>query len=159
LTVFLCHAAAERALARQLADYLGRGIDAQVFVDEGEIAPGSDLVAKAREGRMAETILLLLSPEAVPERWVRSEWEPAFLGEPAEKGVRLAAALCRECAFPALLRRKDFLDLTGERLAGFRAVKKWLIRTMAPPPAFVAKAPGLAADEGKIERLAKALAD
>ena len=125
---------------------------------EGEIRPPDDIVTKvAREGGAAEAVLLLFSPDSIPAKWDVDEWGPAFRTQPAAVGTRVAAVLLRDCRVPDLLRRADYFDLTANRLAGFRAVKRWLMRAgLGRPPLLPACHEAAEAD---VEALAVRLAD
>jgi hypothetical protein len=127
LTVFPCHSKEDSQLARELAEFLERGTNAQVFLEDGEIGPGETIVTKAADGLQAEVILLILSPGACPDRWVRPQWEPALLEDPKKAGVKVGTVLARDCEFPGLLRRANFFDVTQDQLGGFRDVKRWLL--------------------------------
>ncbi len=130
-TVFPCYAEADREFATELAEFLERGADVRVFLDEGAIGAGEDLIGKARDGRMADVVAVVLSPDSVPSKWVRREWEEAFLAGPAEEGVRIGFLLRSECRFPEVLRRHAFFTHP-------RGLKRWLrtetrLRTATPP--------------------------
>jgi hypothetical protein len=159
LTVFPCYSPADAALARELAAFLERGTGARIFLEDGELRPGEDLIAKVEEGRTADVVLALLSPDSVPDHWPLDAWQDAFWRGPEAEGVAVAALLCRDCRFPPLLGRKNFLKLAGERLAAFRAVKRWMLALRpVEEPAFVPAAPG-AEFTADVEALAVELAD
>jgi hypothetical protein len=71
-SLFPCYASADRELADCVASFLERGAEVRVFLDEGEMREGEDLASKAREGRMADAILVLFSRASLPPRWPRS---------------------------------------------------------------------------------------
>jgi TIR domain len=127
LTVFPCYAREDSQLVRDLAAFLERGAHVQVFFEEGEIGPGDTIVSKAADGLQAAVILLVLSPGSAAAPWVRPEWEPVLIDQPKRDGVKVGTLLARSCEFPALLRRDAFFDLTQDRLAGFREIKRWLL--------------------------------
>jgi hypothetical protein len=127
LTVFPCFAKEDSQVARDLAEFLERGASVRVFFEDGEIGPGETIVDKAADGLQASVILLILSPDSAPSRWVRQDWEPALLDQPRREGVKVATVLARSCEFPALLRRDVFFDLTLDRLGAFREIKRWLM--------------------------------
>ncbi len=70
----------------------------------------------------------------MPNPWKRERWEPVFLREPGVLGTRLAYLLLRDCRFPELFRRGNFFDLSGDSLAGMRALKRWVWGASAPVP-------------------------
>lgn len=127
LTVFPCFAREDRQIAQELSQFLERGASVQIFLQDGEIRPGETIVSKALEGLQADVILLILSPDSAPARWVRREWEPALLDQPRAQAVKVSTILARSCEFPALLRREAFFDLIQDRLDGFRQIKRWLM--------------------------------
>jgi hypothetical protein len=133
LKVFPCYSTPDREIVREFAAFLERGAGVEVLLEEGEMPSGGDLIAKVEEGLSADVVLVLLSPEAVPPRWILERWKSVFWEQAAEVGTALATLLCRDAKFPDLLRRKNFFDLRQNRLAAFRAVKRWLM-SLSPLP-------------------------
>ncbi len=123
-TVFPCYASADRELAAQTADFLQKGTSVRIFLPEGEMPHGGDLAAKAREARTAEVVLVFFSRSSLPSRWPRSQWEDPLVNEPEAEGVRIAFLKCDDCSPPRVLRNQ--FDLTGRRLDGLRALKRWI---------------------------------
>lgn len=134
-TVFPCYAAADRPLAERLATLLERGADVRVFLDEGEMAAGGELAEKAREGRMADVVIVFFSRESMPSRWARAQWEGALVTEPAEEGVRIAFVKCDDCIPPRVL--TPMFEATR-----LRDVKRWVRGSATSEVA----APGFSAD-------------
>ncbi len=123
---------------------------------------GGDIIAKVEEGLSADVVLVILSPEAVPARWVLERWKSAFWEQAAEMGTALAVLLCREAKFPDLLRRKSFFDLRHNRLAAFRAIKRWLMSLSPLPqtaPFVPARLPSFIGRDAELENLSVLLAD
>ena len=118
-TIFPCYAPADRPLAERLAALLERGADVRIFLDEGEMQPGEELTGKAREGRMADVVIVLFSHHSKPSRWPRAQWEDALVKEPASEGVRIAFVKCDDCNPPAVLAPM----FEASRL---RDVKRWV---------------------------------
>jgi hypothetical protein len=129
-TVFPCYAEADGDAASAIATFLERGADVRVFLEEGLMAPGADLAAKAREARMADTALVLFSRNSLPPRWPRAQWEDALVNEPAAEGVRIAFARLDDCVPPAVL--KPRFELAGLATHGLRALKRWVRNPEAP---------------------------
>jgi len=123
-TVFPCYASADREIAAGIAAFLERGAEVRVFLEEGEIRPCEDMAQKAREGRMADMVLVLFSRHSLPPRWPRGQWEDALVREPAEEGVRMAFVKCDDCAPPRVLVPQ--FQLYSLELAGLRQVKRWV---------------------------------
>ncbi|HEV2445790.1 MAG TPA: toll/interleukin-1 receptor domain-containing protein, partial [Candidatus Sulfopaludibacter sp.] len=146
-TVFPCYAASDRELAAQTSDFLQKGADVRVFLGEGQFADGGDLAEKAREARTAEVVLVFFSRNSLPPRWPRSQWEDALVSEPAAEGVRIAFLKCDDCVPPRVLQNQ--FDLTGRRLDGLRALKRWI---RGVPGTYIQPGP-------EVEVLALAVAD
>ncbi len=102
-TLFPCYAPPDRAFARKIVDFLERGADLRIFFEEGELRPGENLAAKAREGRMAEIVLVLFSRVSLPSRWPRAQWEDALVKEPQAEDVRIAFVRLDDCVPPPVL--------------------------------------------------------
>jgi hypothetical protein len=164
-TLFPCYAAGDRATAAAVAAFLERGAEVRVFLDEGEMRPGEDLVAKAREARMADIVLVFFSRESMPSRWARAQWEDALLKEPAAEGVRIGFVRCDDRVPPAVL--KPRFELASLPLKSLRELKRWVRHDeprhpellpeearFVPPP--VPNCPGQDAD---LEALGIAIAD
>ena len=126
-TVFPCYSSQDKPFASELASFLERGANVRVFLEDGEIGAGETLVSKAADGLQAEVILLILSPDSCPRLLKRPEWEPAMRDEPKKAGVKVGTILAGNCAFPEVLRREAFFDVTLDRLAGLRKIKCWLL--------------------------------
>ena len=147
-TLFLCHASPDRETARSLADFLERGADVRVLWDEGEMRPGENLAEKARQGRMADIVVVLFSRASLPPRWPRAQWENALVEEPKGEGVRIAFYKCDDCVPPRVL------DNVFERKQ-IRELKRW-VRSRAAgfePPG------GVRYPDADLEWLGVALAD
>ena len=124
-TVFLAHARADHDAARQLAEFLEFGCNLTCFVEDGLIGPEQDLISMAEEGLAADALVLLLSPASSPARWVRERWEPVLFDQARRGSVEVVTVLLRECAFPPLLRRRNFIDGTADPLTARRLLKRW----------------------------------
>ena len=160
--IFPCYSTPDRELARELAAFLERGAGVEVLLEEGEMPPGGDLIAKVEDGLSADVVLVLLSPESVPARWILERWKSAFWDQAAEMGTVVATLLCRDARFPDLLRRKNFFDLRQDRLSGFRAIKRWVMSLSPPPqkaPFAPARHPSFQGRDAELESLCVQLAD
>ena len=154
-TLFPCYAAADRATVVAVANFLERGTEVRLYLEEGEVRPGEDLASKARDARMADIVLVFFSRQSLPSRWARAQWEDALVKEPAEEGVRIGFARCDDCNPPAVL--KPRFELAGLPAKSLRELKRWVRAREAayiPPPA--PRSPG---SEGDLEVLGIALAD
>lgn len=118
-TLCPCYAAADLEPATRVAEFLERGADVRVFLEEGAMQPGADLAAKAREARMADRVLVFFSRHSLPPRWPRAQWEDALVKEPAAEGVPMAFVRCDDCSPPGVLRPL----FTANQL---REIKRWV---------------------------------
>lgn len=128
-TLYLAHAPADRETARGLADFLERGADVRVLREEGALLPGEDLAEKARQGRMADIVVVLFSRDSLPPRWPRAQWEDALVNEPKRENVRIAFYQCDDCVPPKVL------EHVFERKQ-VRELKRWVrgrAATFEPP--------------------------
>jgi hypothetical protein len=152
-TLFPCYAAPDRELAASLAAFLELGVDLNVFFGEGEMRPGEDLAAKAREARMADIVVPLLSRNSVPVPWPRAQWEGALIDEPKAEGVHIGFVRCDEYVPPRVLAPQ----FDGRSLVGWRELKRWVRNRVASyiPPE-TPPCPELSVD---LETLSAALAD
>jgi hypothetical protein len=134
-TVFPCYAVPDREHAQRVADFLERGADVRVFLEEGEMRPGEDLAGKARQGRLADIILVFFSRDSLPSRWPRAQWEDALINEPAADGVRIGFVRCDDCVPPKVL--TPVFDPHRPR-----EIKRWVRRRAATfeVPHFASKA-------------------
>jgi len=153
--LFPCYAPGDRPAVAAMAAFLERGADVRIYLDEGEIRPGEDLISKARDARTAEIVVVFFSRLSMPARWARAQWEDALVKEPADENVRIGFVRCDDCSPPAVLRpRFEFAGLPTKSL---RELKRW-VRHREPayfPPA----APGCSGGEADLEVLGIALAD
>ena len=124
---YLVHAQHDHAFAKHLAEFLEFGCDLACYVEDGLIGAGEDIILKAEESLSADVVVLLLSAASSPAPWLRQRWEPVF--EAAKRdGSEVVTMLLEECPFPPLLRRRNFLDATGNRLTARRLLKRWFWR-------------------------------
>jgi len=157
-TVFLCHARQDSHIAQGIAEFLVRGADVRFFIEDGRIDSPAELIGKISEGQTADVILILLSPNSTPPKWVREEWQPAIFDEPDQAGIPVGILLAEACNFPALLRRKNFFDISDGTLKPLRDLRRWLLgigRERTAPTAV----PILEPESAELDELAETLAD
>ncbi len=125
------------------------------------MGPDGTLLSKVEEWTTGKCVLALLSPRSAPERWDRPEWQRILVDEPRESGTRIGFVLAGGCKFPELLRRETFFDLTGNRLHGFRAIKRWLLglETAREPLSGPGRPSGFSGGEEVLESMRRRLAD
>src|SRR5947209_2769246 len=133
-TVFLSHSSQDQPFVRDLAQFLEQDHQLQVWLDEGEISPGENIVQKIGAGLDADFILLILSPDSVSSAWVREEWTAAYWDQINHQHTKLAGVLYRDCNIPTLLRNKKYFDLRANQPEGFRQIRTWLLGHRPAPP-------------------------
>lgn len=133
-SVFLSHSSVDKDFVRHLAAALKEGGQIKVWVDEGEIAPGENIVTKIAEGLESDFVLFVMSPESVASNWVKEEWTDAFWEQTNKGQVKLAGVLYRDCAIPRLIGNKKYFDLRSNHPEGFRQIRTWLLTERAAPP-------------------------
>jgi len=131
-SAIICHAPEDAALASEIAAYLEANCALTVSREEVSRQERQDLIDAVEIGLSADIVLVALSPASAPNVWKRERWEPVFLRQPGALGTRLACLLLRECRFPELFRRGNFFDLSGDSLAGMRALKRWVYGANQP---------------------------
>jgi hypothetical protein len=149
----LCHAAADRDAASELAAYLELNCP-QIRFDTEEFFAPSGILDAAERAISADFPILLFSPAAVPHPWPRTEWEPILIDEARRFDRQIAFFLLHECKFPQVLRRGIFFDCR-------RALKRWLLCNDAFPTETELPPHDAAnhADAGALEMLVRTLAD
>lgn len=124
ITVFPCHAAADRPMADRIASFLEAGGEARVFLAEGEIGTNEDLLAKAGEAQTADVILVLFSHHCALPPGTRSQWERVLVEEPKANGVRIGFVQCDDWAPPRALAPQ--FDCRSPAPSGPRKLKRWV---------------------------------
>jgi len=124
----ICNAAGDARFASELASFLELNCPTKVFAQETRIGPEHDLIDAAEHALSADYLLLLLSPNSVPAAWPRPKWEAVLIDQARQFGTQIAYVLLTPCKFPEVLRRNSFFNLSEHRLAGQRALKRWLLQ-------------------------------
>jgi hypothetical protein len=132
-TIFLAHAERDQGFARELAAFLEFGCDATCYLEEGAVAEGGDLIAKARDGLVADVLVLLLSEASWPARRPRQQWEPVLFDQAREAATEVVSIALGECPFPELLRRRNFFDAATDPRAAMRKMKRWIWQRKRAP--------------------------
>lgn len=142
-------------MAARIAEFLERGADVRVLLEEGQMRDGEDLAGKAREARTADIALVLFSRASLPPRWARAQWEDAFVNEPTAEGVRIGFVKCDDCNPPKVL--APMFVCEPPALRGLRRLKRWVREKEAAfrPPTL----PGAVPDEAELEITGIAVAD
>jgi hypothetical protein len=134
-SVFLAHAPAEGALARDLAAFLESGCDVRCHVDDACLEPGEDLVEKFEQGLGFEVLVVLLSHSLSPRPIPRERWEPVFSGELQRLSTAVLLLDLGNAWFPAQVKRTlPVFDARASAAHAFRWVKRriWAKRRQFP---------------------------
>jgi len=114
LRVFLCHAAPDKPLVRDLYRLLVR-LDAEVWFDEQSLLPGQDWNAEIRRAISdSDLVLVCLSPRAVNKvGYVQKEIRYALdcADEQPEGAVYVVPVKLEECEVPNRLRQWHWVNL------------------------------------------------
>jgi TIR domain/NB-ARC domain len=162
LDIFICHSAADHEVAGVIRARLERGAEAKVWLDECGSHSGPTVAATWEAGLSSAAILLLLSPEAVPQRRGREDWELVLNHVERNAEPPLGAVLLRDCLFPRLLERKRFFRWTDHPRDVLRAIEQWVIslHPQSGLPAFLpARLPWFRGRERELDALWETLAD
>ena len=137
--VFICHSPSNRELAAAIAARLERGAEARVLLEECNSDAGKTVASAWEAGTACGAILLLLSPDSVPHRLSRTDWEPVLRHVEGNAPPPLGAVLVSGCPYPRLLERKHFFRWDAERRETLRAIERWVlgIHLENQPAAFV----------------------
>ena len=155
VSVFLSHSSKDKPFVRELAAFLRQDPPMEVWLDEGEILPGQNIVDKIRQGLDSNFIILILSPDSVDSHWVQEEWTDAFWEQTNNQQTKLLPVLYLDCTIPRLLRDKYYIDLRNNQLDSFAKIKTFLLTQHAVtpkhinqlptrPPLFIGREPELA---------------
>jgi hypothetical protein len=127
ISVFLSHSSKDKSFVRELADFLQKDGEIQVWLDEREIAPSQNIVSRIEHGLDSDFILLILSPDSVDSNWVKEEWTDALWDQTNDRKIKLLGVLYRDCRIPRLLRNKKYFDLRTNQPQGFREIRTFLL--------------------------------
>lgn len=114
LRVFLCHAAADKPLARDLYQRL-RQLGADVWFDEESLLPGQEWSAEIQRAlKDSDLVIVCLSPRAVNKvGYIQKEIRYALdcADEQPEDTVYIVPVKLEECEVPNRLRRWQWVNL------------------------------------------------
>ncbi len=124
LQISMVHAEADAAIARDFGSYLER--NCRVRMDYPIISRTESVLEVVARALSCDVLVLFVSPNSVPRRLNREEWEPLFVQAAGEHGTRLGYVVVGECAFPKVLLRNNVFPSRRE-------VKNWVL-TLEPIP-------------------------
>jgi len=127
LDVFLAHAPADREIAATIKARLARGAEANVWLDPCGRDTSQPMTAAWEDGLSSTAILLLLSPETIPQRMPREAWELLLDHVKGNAEPPVGAILLAACPYPPLLERRHFFRWSDPATATLRQVERWII--------------------------------
>jgi hypothetical protein len=96
---------------------------ANVWVDLVEMKVGDSIVRKIQDGiEESEWLIIVLSPDSVESKWVKTELSAALVNELEKDKVFILPLLYRVCKIPLLLRDKVYADFTSSYDEGLKAL-------------------------------------
>ena len=125
LKIFISHSAKDKTLADRLAGDL-RSAGVEVWYDSDEIVVGDTIVEKIAQGAHCDSMIILLSPDAVASWMVKQELA-MFLSEEHRRGhAVILPALYKDCEIPPLLLSRRYADFRESYENGFSDLQRSL---------------------------------
>jgi hypothetical protein len=157
LTVFVCFAAADRAVGEAIAVRLEATTEVRAVQDE---IPDQTLPTAWECGTASGGVIMLLSPASVPVRLSRDDWADVLRHNEAHTEPPITSVLVKPCRYPSLLERNRFLrwDESGVTL---RALQRSVMSLHPVDSGGLAPAlqPYFAGRETELEQLRASLID
>lgn len=112
--------------AQEIAGYLERNCSVQIenLVVTGR-EPLLNMLARALSSDFA---IVLLSPDSVPQKLERAEWEPLLVTEAQERSTEIGYLRLAETPFPKVLLRHNLFDPAAGMTECLRAIKRWILK-------------------------------
>lgn len=130
MKVFISHAGADNAFARELVEEL-RAAKLKVWFDGTELAPGDNIALEVgRALDESDAMVVLLSPAAMESQWVRSEIDYA-LAERRFKNRLIPVQVKPSAKIPWVLRELSMVDATKNPHVATKQVVDLLKRARA----------------------------
>ncbi|MCC6364240.1 MAG: TIR domain-containing protein [Bryobacterales bacterium] len=155
VSVFLCYAEKDRALAQAIARRLEQGAEARVVCDE--LPAGQTVNAAWEAGLGADAVLVVLSESSVPPKVKREDWAGVLEHLEGNAEPPVGWVLAGQCPFPPLLRRNTRLFFDG---ADLRGMERWALSLRETDRGFVpARLSWFSGRGAELERLWQWLVD
>jgi hypothetical protein len=119
--LFISYKSIDKEFALKLAAAVesesGRGRKLKVFIDEWDIKPGDDIVARIDQALSTSRFIgLVLSPEYLLAEWPTAERNAAVFKDPAGRLGFVVPLMYRRCALPPLLAFRKYVDFSEGNL-------------------------------------------
>ena len=113
--IFLSHSHSDKSFARRIATQL-RTAGTKVWFDEAELSIGDSIIDRISDGLIDATHLaIILSPNSVKSRWVKTELQIALSMKIADQKMKVLPLLYQECAIPTFLKPLVYADFRQEK--------------------------------------------
>jgi hypothetical protein len=161
IDLLICHAPSDHNTAAEIAEVLRETAEASVWLEESDPAQQRSVAVTWEYGLSSAGIVLLLSPDAVPSRLVRSDWQELLSHVERGETPPVFCVMLRECRYPQLLERKRFSRWAGEHCSAMREVQRWAMSLHPSQPLRFAPAPlpWFRQREHELDRLFELLVD
>lgn len=126
----VCFASADAEFAETVSRYLAA--QTSLHCELAAARNHEDFLDVVEQCVVTDVVIVVVSSRSVPASWPRAVWERVLVEGPKEAGARIAFVMVDQCAFPQLLRRRNFVDFTEDSEAGLRALRRWVIQSMLP---------------------------
>ena len=137
LDVFLCHAPSDGEIAGRIKARLDARAEAKVWLEACGRDTEQTMAVAWEGGSSSAAILLLLSPDAVPQRLRRDDWQLLLDHIEGHAEPPVGALVLAACPYPPLLERKNFFRLSDGAMATLRAIERWIIALHPGEPSFL----------------------
>ena len=138
LDVFVCYSPADQQIAETLKARLDRGAEANVWLEPCGRGTNQTMANAWDGGLSSAGILLLVSPDAIPERPRIEDWRPLLQHLERNAAPPLGTLLLNACAYPPLLERRRFFRWSDGAATVLRKLERWVIGLQqGDPPSFV----------------------
>jgi hypothetical protein len=156
VTAAICHHRHDSVFAAEAAGYLN--LHTSLHCEPADCAAPEDFLDLMEQCLTKQFMFVVLSSASVPNLWPRPLWEPVLLESARESESHIAFIALDTCAFPPILKRRNFFDLTQNPTDGLRVLRRWAIKNMQPertatvagnhaepknPPLFLIDEPGI----------------
>lgn len=110
---FISYNKADKVWAKGLADWLDQALFTTILQEQDFVA-GSNFVSEMHSAlKIAQRLILVLSPDYLSSKFAESEWTAAFVSDPTNERRTLIPVRVRECQPDGLLKPIVYIDLTN----------------------------------------------
>ena len=114
-------------MAGTIAARLERLAEAQVWLEECRADSSQTVATWWDRGLSSAAILLVLSPDAVPVRLNREDWQSLLEHVEANAEPQIGTVLARDCKYPGLLARRRCFRWGDHARDALRSIERWIV--------------------------------